>query len=339
MAIDFRKNAAKMPVAEFENFLKACVLLKKMIVPGKTFSVYDQWVAIHGCIMGVKTPGSTQFVNLGHQNIGFVAWHREYLRRFELVLQRVVPGVTIPYWPWPMTPVEPSALFSNARIHQIFFSSSSPLPVGGLFASGGPSSPPNWWPAGFKWTVQPALQVGGSPILLRGSPSNTWPPTQISVTNIEKMVNAPPGINVYWPFWNQLEAGARTHNTGHNIVGGYMANPVFSPNDPLFWLHHAQVDRVWSRWQANRVAAGANLLSIYPPPSEVSPFNGQLPPNGHRRDDVMWPWNGTTPGYSVNAPPGVQAMLIDFSAGPIRKIRDTFDHQNLGGGLGGYQYI
>jgi tyrosinase len=94
---------------------------------------------------------------------------------------------------------------------------------------------------------------------------------------------------VYWPFWNQLEAGARTHNTGHNIVGGYMANPVFSPNDLLFWLHHAQVDRVWSRWQAKRVAAGANLASIYPAPSEISPVNGQPPPNGHKRDDLMWP--------------------------------------------------
>ena len=58
-------------------------------------------------------------------------------------------------------------------------------------------------------------------------------------------------MNVYWAFWNQLEAGARTHNTGHNIVGGYMANPVFSPNDPLFWLHHAFIDKTWADWQAS----------------------------------------------------------------------------------------
>ena len=117
-----------------------------------------------------------------------------------------------------------------------------------------------------------------------------------------------------------------------------MANPVFSPNDPLFWLHHAQVDRVWSRWQAKRVAAGSTLLSIYPPPTEVSPINGQIPPNGHRRDDLMWPWVGTTPGYSVNAPAGVQAMLINFSGSLARRIRDVFDMQNMGAGLGGYQY-
>ncbi len=339
MAVDLRKNAATMPAGEFENFFKACVLLKSQIVPGKTFSVYDQWVAIHGCVMGVKTPGSTQFVNLGHQNIGFMAWHREYIRRFELALQSVVPGVTIPYWPWPVSPLEPSTLFSNARIHRIFFTSSVQQAVGGLLAAGRPSSPPAWWPTGFAWTIQPALQVGGSPILRRGSPNNNWPPTQAAVTSIENIATAPPGVNVYWGFWNELESGARTHNTGHNIIGGYMSNPVFSPNEPLFWIHHAQVDRVWSRWQANRVAAGSTLLSIYPPPTEASPWNGQVPPNGHRRDDVMWPWTGGTLGYSVNAPAGVQTMLPSFVGVPVRKIRDVFDHQNLGGGLGGYQYV
>ncbi len=337
MAIDIRKNAATMPAPEFENFLKACVLLKAKIVPGTDFSVYDQWVAIHGSIMGVKTPSSTMFVNLGHQNIGFLAWHREYIRRLELALQSVVPGVTIPYWPWQLTP-EPSVLFSNARIHPIFFSSSGLNDVGGLFAGGGPATPPSWWPAGFKWRVHPALQVGGSPILRRGSPADTWPPLLATLTGIENISSAPPGLNVYWPFWSQIEAGARTHNTGHNIVGGYMANPVFSPNDPLFWLHHAEVDRIWSRWQAKRVAAGATLLSIYPAPSEISPVNGQLPPNGHKRDDLMWPWVGTAPGYSVNSSAAIQAMLPDFSAGPLRRIRDTFDATNMGAGLGGYQY-
>ena len=53
----------------------------------------------------------------------------------------------------------------------------------------------------------------------------------------------------------------------------------------------------------------------------------------------MWPWVGATPGYSVNAPAGVQAMLPGFSGSVTRRIRDVFDHQNMGGGLGGYQYL
>lgn len=339
MALDTRKNASTMPAGEFEDFIKACVLLKSRLVPGQTYSVYDQWVAVHGCIMGVKSPGSAMFINMGHQNIGFLPWHREYLRRFELALQSVVPGVTIPYWPWPMTP-EPSVLFSNARIHRIFFSSSVVRDVAGLFATTGPASPPAWWPPGFRWQVQPALQVGGSLGLNRGSPDNGWPPTAASVSSTENLNVSSPGVNVYWAFWRQIEAGARMHNSGHNIVGGYMANPVFSPNDPLFWLHHSFIDRVWAKWQSNRLASqpGSTLASHYPPQSEVSPFNGQLPPVGHRRDDLMWPWVGATAGYSVNSPPAVQTMLPNFSTSPSRRIRDVFNITNLGLGLGGYEY-
>ena len=28
-----------------------------------------------------------------------------------------------------------------------------------------------------------------------------------------------------------------------------MSNPRISPNDPIFWMHHAQIDRIWSEWQ------------------------------------------------------------------------------------------
>ncbi len=44
---------------------------------------------------------------------------------------------------------------------------------------------------------------------------------------------------------------ARPHNPVHNLVGGIM-NTMASPLDPLFWLHHANIDRLWAAW----VAAG-----------------------------------------------------------------------------------
>lgn len=42
------------------------------------------------------------------------------------------------------------------------------------------------------------------------------------------------------------------HNLVHNIIGGVMADMV-SPTDPIFWLHHANVDRLWVAW----VSAGS----------------------------------------------------------------------------------
>ncbi|KAF1999790.1 Di-copper centre-containing protein [Amniculicola lignicola CBS 123094] len=42
------------------------------------------------------------------------------------------------------------------------------------------------------------------------------------------------------------------HDGGHYGVGGtygVMADPFASPADPIFWMHHANVDRLWWSWQ------------------------------------------------------------------------------------------
>jgi hypothetical protein len=39
----------------------------------------------------------------------------------------------------------------------------------------------------------------------------------------------------------------RPHNFVHRWVGGDMVT-VGSPYDPIFWLHHCNVDRLWSEW-------------------------------------------------------------------------------------------
>lgn len=41
------------------------------------------------------------------------------------------------------------------------------------------------------------------------------------------------------------------HNPVHDMIGGVMAT-MQSPVDPIFWMHHANVDRLWVAW----VAAG-----------------------------------------------------------------------------------
>lgn len=39
------------------------------------------------------------------------------------------------------------------------------------------------------------------------------------------------------------------HNRVHNLVGGRMAT-MLSPSDMIFWVHHANVDRLWAAWSA-----------------------------------------------------------------------------------------
>jgi tyrosinase len=37
------------------------------------------------------------------------------------------------------------------------------------------------------------------------------------------------------------------HNSVHRWVGGAMG-AMASPNDPVFWMHHCNIDRLWSDW-------------------------------------------------------------------------------------------
>ncbi|KAI1129745.1 Di-copper centre-containing protein [Nemania abortiva] len=50
-------------------------------------------------------------------------------------------------------------------------------------------------------------------------------------------------------FDTQLEAIDGVHAGGHFSMGGLGIDPYASAADPAFWLHHAQVDRVWTIWQ------------------------------------------------------------------------------------------
>ncbi|KAJ6024002.1 Di-copper centre-containing protein [Penicillium herquei] len=39
------------------------------------------------------------------------------------------------------------------------------------------------------------------------------------------------------------------HGQGHGAVGGLMKDPIDSCNDPLFFMHHAYLDKLWWEWQ------------------------------------------------------------------------------------------
>jgi tyrosinase len=43
------------------------------------------------------------------------------------------------------------------------------------------------------------------------------------------------------------------HNNVHNAVGkgGWMADEDAAAADPIFWLHHGNIDRIWADWQQN----------------------------------------------------------------------------------------
>ena len=63
-------------------------------------------------------------------------------------------------------------------------------------------------------------------------------------------------------------------------VGGQRA-PGVAPNDPVFWLHHAYIDKLWADWQRRHPGSG------YVPAAGT--------PNVIDINDTMKPWNDVRP--------------------------------------------
>jgi tyrosinase len=170
--------------------------------------------------------------------------------------------------------------------------------------------------------------------LKRGSTEPDWPPTEVMLNNLININQSINGRHPLWVFWLIVEQGIsqlpETHNAGHRFIGGHMGGE-FSPNDPIFWLHHANVDRLWATWQQNRIDNGlsTNFLETYPEPNENSPFDGSVAPEGHKVRDVMWPWNANAPGYtSASVSQAIRNRLPVFNE--IVTVEDVLDSSSIG---------
>jgi len=64
------------------------------------------------------------------------------------------------------------------------------------------------------------------------------------------------------------------HGSVHVWVGGTMSNASTAAADPIFWMHHANLDRIWAAWQKSPQGSGKN-----------PPLTGA--------DAVMDPWSYT----------------------------------------------
>lgn len=72
--------------------------------------------------------------------------------------------------------------------------------------------------------------------------------------------------DMYW-FQTQMQGDFDAgfygvHTGGHFTFGGDPGGDIFtSPGDPMFWLHHGQIDRTWWIWQNQDLAARQNAIS------------------------------------------------------------------------------
>jgi hypothetical protein len=322
-----RRNAKLLSPAERENFVKACVLMKADIVnpaalPADRYSKWDEFNAIHWMIQDAFAPGAAS-VNFGHGGSGsysFLSWHRQFLFVFEQQLQSYVPGVMLPYWDW----TDPSSIMTDTflgpngtisnEVRSGYFAPNAPG------TPGNPTPAPAWWPAGLTGWISPAAFGTGSGALRRGLGALAGLP---SANDLKQTL----AKTTYPAFQNALEGGVglpsfpaqQMHNGLHGWIGGavgQMSDPSYSPFDPIFYLHHCNIDRLWTMWQMDGHA-------------NVYPVAGGNP--HHNRNDIMYPWTGGAAGYGTNAAIAASIPMPDFSAVGAKLNVDTLDFRNAFG--------
>jgi len=177
---------------------------------------------------GVPSGSADLWSTCQHGSYFFLSWHRMYLYYFERILRAASgdPNLTLPYWnytdggtdtPLPLAFRQPAdsgnALFVAARNPQV---------------NGGALLP---------WSIlDPGPALGfvnfSSPQGSGQSFGGQEVPAPVHLTGPHSRLENQP------------------HDLVHGAVGGWMGNVNLAARDPIFWLHHCNIDRQWERWLA-----------------------------------------------------------------------------------------
>jgi tyrosinase len=161
-----------------------------------------------------------------HGNWYFLPWHRAYLVTLEAIVRDLAdkPDFALPYWDWTAQRELPPA-----------------------FAAGNPrNNPLNHRRPGFAAGDTLPDDMVGTQVISRVLASPDYE---------EFGSTRPRGQNSAAPQW-QRRLGARTelefnpHDGVHGTLGGDMSQVPAASRDPIFYLHHANVDRIWALWNA-----------------------------------------------------------------------------------------
>ncbi len=114
-----------------------------------------------------------------------------------------------------------------------------------------------------------------------GSFNNNWNLNrQLGLSSVSlptsSQVNSVQSETDWLTYTNNFERGA-PHANPHTWVGGSMSS-ASSPIDPIFYLHHGMVDKLWQEWvDANNITPSSNIYQITNMPryDGTYSFNGQ----------------------------------------------------------------
>jgi tyrosinase len=239
-----RRNVHTLPAGDKTLYWYGQAVLRMKARPKTDPRSWKYQAAIHG-IDPIPSAQGQFWAQCQHGSSFFLPWHRMYLLHFERIVAADVtaaggpPDWALPYWNY-------SAGAAQSLL-----------------------------PAAFR---DPTLS-NGSPnplyVLKRSAKANAGSPfldaKDIALgTCLTAAADVKPAgfFGAAAASHSGASAGAlelTPHNAVHRKLGaggGWMGDPDFAALDPIFWLHHANIDRLWEVWRA-RDGAHTNLSAPY----------------------------------------------------------------------------
>lgn len=290
-----RKNAATATQAERDAYrealLKIATDLALVFAPSNT-SYWRTQQEIHrfGPTYRHGIPSPAGWVPA----VAFLPWHREYINRFEGLLQEADPKVKLLYWQWTQNPTNAAFLDYSVNFMGSFGSGSpaTAVPIGAPLFPALNGGYPYFGPGG-STTATRRLQETGTP-------------PAADTTNVNRVPYDAAAANT--AFSGGLESSS--HNNSHVYIAsqtnapddpaaslairianlrtaGDQAWQTYAARDPFFFLLHGKVDELWARWQ-RKTLANLDPATTYGTASANATITG-----------AMGPWDGTVVGDTL----------------------------------------
>lgn len=168
---------------------------------------------------------SAGFNKCPHRNWYFLPWHRAYLLMYEQIIRTATGNMTfaMPYWDWTAHPTVPQAFTEQNHGGQ-------PNPLYLAQRNNGLNIPTSISGPGVMNTIYNVDTVYEKFGTSRPSGQNSLSPSWITTgTGLQGTLEGTP------------------HNNIHVMLGGYMPQGN-SPMDPIFLMHHGNIDHIWWTW-------------------------------------------------------------------------------------------
>ncbi|KDR66552.1 hypothetical protein GALMADRAFT_259070 [Galerina marginata CBS 339.88] len=273
-----RREWRTLSVAERTEWIGAIKCLAKMphnsSVHETQFRAFQPRLNPNSSFFDDLTFVHNDLIELIHGTGLFFPWHRHHLRTLENAIRTHCgyKGV-MSYWDW----TQDAPDFENS----LFWNDSDP--ESGLGGWGNPDADMQVADgafAGFKLAYPVPHNLRRHfrlrPYLNTSRGFHIIPTRMVneSFTRAEVMRVISSYVGDYRGFQKELGALPGMHSSVHSIVGGDLAGECpsdapegkchksvgYSPNDPLFYLHHGMIDKIWYDWQ-NAHPANKNSFS------------------------------------------------------------------------------